>query len=130
LHPREGESILADSVVKETAMCYLIREQRAGAVQGGDTAEPQNLDRMRPRWAGAVAAALIGGFAVAAIVAPASVSPLLSAKDSAAPAPLAATAAAVPTEAAFRQGSTSIDDGVPAAPDTAKAGMGHCSHEL
>lgn len=110
-------------------MCYLIREQRAGA-QAGDTAAPQNLDRMRPRWAGAVAAALIGGLAVAAIVAPPSVSPLLSAKDSAGPAPLAASAVAVPTEAAFRQSSTPVDDGVPTAPDTVKAGMGNCSHAL
>lgn len=110
-------------------MCYLIREQRAGA-QAGDTAAPQNLDRMRPRWAGAVAAALIGGLAVAAIVAPPSVSPLLSAKDSAAPAPLAASAVAVPTEAAFRQSSTPVNDGVPTAPDTVKAGMGNCSHAL
>jgi hypothetical protein len=130
LHPREGESILANSVVKETAMCYLIREQRAGAVQGGDTVVPHNLDRMRPRWAGAVAAALIGGLAVAAIVAPPSASPLLSAKDSAAPAPIAASAVAVPTEAAFRQSSTPVDDGVPTAPDTVKAGMGHCDHAL
>lgn len=111
-------------------MCYLIREQRAGAVHGGDTAVPQNLDRMRPRWAGAVAVALIGSLAVAAIVAPPAVSPLLSAKDSAAPAPLAASAVAAPTESAFRQSSTPVDDGVPTAPDTAKAGMGNCSHAL
>jgi len=103
-------------------MCYLIREQRAGAALADDTAVPQNLDRMRPRWAGAVAAALIGGLAVAAIVAPPSVSPLSSVKDS--------SAVAVPTEAAFRQSSTPVDDGVPTAPDTVKAGMGHCSHEL
>ncbi len=111
-------------------MCYLIREQRDGAALADDTAVPQSLDRLRPRWVGAVAAALIGGLAVAAIVAPPSVSPLSSAKDSAAPAPLAASAVALPTEAAFRQSSTPVDDGVPTAPDTVKTGMGHCNHAL
>lgn len=111
-------------------MCYLIREQRVGAAAACDTAVPQGPDRMRPRWAGAVAAALIGGLAVAAIVTPASVSPRLSAKDSAAPAPLAAAALALPTEAALRQSSTTVDDGVPTTPDTVKAGTGHCSYEL
>jgi hypothetical protein len=111
-------------------MCYLIREQRAGAALADDTAVPQNVDRLRPRWAGAVAATLIGGLAVAAMVAPPSASPLLSAKESAAPAPLAASAVALPTEAALRQSSTPVDDGVPTAPDTVKAAMGHCSHDL
>lgn len=111
-------------------MCYLIREQRAGAAQAGDTAVPPHLDRMRPRWAGAVAAALIGGLAVAAIVTPASVSPLLSADESAPAAPLAAGAVTAPTQAAFRQSSMPVDDGVPEKQDTLKAGMGDCSYEL
>lgn len=111
-------------------MCYLIREHRTGAAEAGDTALPQNLGRMRPRWAGAVAAALIGGLAVAAIVAPPSVSPLLNAKDSAAPAPVDQSTGAVPTASVVRQGSAPVDDGVPTAPDTVKAGMGNCSHEL
>lgn len=109
-------------------MCYLIREQRAGAAQGGEAALPQNPDSLRPRWAGAVAATLIGGFAVAAMVAPPSAPP--RAADSAAPAPIAASAVAVPTETTSRQSSSPVDDGVPAAPDTAKAGMGDCSHAL
>lgn len=111
-------------------MCYLYREQQAGAAQRGGTTLPPSLDRLRPRLIGAVAATLIGGLAVAAILAPPSASPVLNAKDSAAPAPLAARAAAVPTTAVVEQGSIPLDDGVPSATDGMRAGMGHCDHAL
>jgi hypothetical protein len=109
-------------------MCYLIREHQAGAAERGAATLPPTLDRLRPRWIGAVAAALIGGLAVAAIVAPPSASPLSKANDPAAPATIAAKA--VPTEAIVGQGSTPVDDGVPGPTDTAKAGLGHCDHDL
>jgi hypothetical protein len=111
-------------------MCYLIREQQAGAAERGGAALPPSLDRLRTRWIGAVAAALIGGLAVAAIVAPPSASPPLAAKASAAPAPLAASAVAVPTPAVVELSSTPVDDGVPSAPDVVRAGLGHCDHSL
>ena len=111
-------------------MCYLVREKQAGAAERGGSTLPPSLDRLRPRLIGAVAAALIGGLAVAAIVAPPSASPLLNAKNSAAPAPLAARVVTVPTTAAVEQGSAPVDDGVPSASDVVKAGMGHCEHDL
>ena len=111
-------------------MCYLFREQQAGAAERGGATLPPSLDRLRPRLIGAVAAALIGGLAVAAIVAPRSASPLLEAKNSAAPAPIAARSVAVPTTTVVEQGSALVDDGVPSASDVAKAGMGHCDHGL
>jgi hypothetical protein len=107
-------------------MCYLVREQQARAAERGGATLPPSFDRLRPRWIGAVAAALIGGLAVAALVAPPSTSPLLNTKDSAAPAPLASRAEAVPTAAVVGQGSAPLDDGVPSSSDMVKAGMGHC----
>ncbi|MEO8653270.1 MAG: hypothetical protein ABI409_04035 [Ramlibacter sp.] len=110
-------------------MCYLYREQQAGAAQPGGATLPPSLDRLRPRLIGAVAAVLLGGLAVAAIVAPPSASPVLNAKDSGAPAPIAAKATALPMTPVVEQGSVPVDDGVPG-DDMAKAGMGHCSHDL
>ena len=110
-------------------MCYLYREQQAGAAERGGATLPPSLG-LRPRLIGAVAAALIGGLAVAAIVAPRSASPLLEAKNSAAPAPIAARSVAVPTAAVVEQVSAPVDDGVPSAPDVVKASMGHCDHGL
>lgn len=107
-------------------MCYLIREQQAGAAERGGAALPPSLERLRSRWIGAVAAALMGGLAVAAIVAPPSASPPLEAKASAAP----LAAGAVPTPAVVELGSTPVDDGVPSAPDVVRAGLGHCDHGL
>jgi len=110
-------------------MCYLVREKQAEAAERGGATLPPSLNRLRPRWVGAVAAALIGGLAVAALVAPPSTPPLLNTKDSA-PAPLASRAVAVPTAAVVEQGSAPVDDGVPSASDVVKAGMGHCDHGL
>jgi hypothetical protein len=111
-------------------MCYLYREQQAGAAERGGATLPPSLDRLRPRMIGAVAAALIGGLAVAAIVAPRSASPLLETKNSAAPAPIAVRSVAVATPAVVEQGSAPVDDGVPSASDVVKAGMGLCDHGL
>ncbi len=110
-------------------MCYLVREHRAGAAERGGAALPPGLERLRPRWIGAVGAALVGGLAVAAIVAPPLGSPPAKANDPAAPATFAAKA--VPTQAIAQQGSsTPVDDGVPGATDRARAGLGHCDHDL
>src|SRR5512145_1929276 len=97
-------------------MCYLVREQQAGAAERGGATLPPSHDRLRPRWAGAVAAALIGGLAVAALVAPPSTEPVLNRTDSG-PAPLASKAVAVPTAAVVEQRSAPVDDGVPGTSD-------------
>jgi hypothetical protein len=122
-------------------MCYLVREHRAGAAEPGGATLPPSLDRLQPRWIGAVAAALVAGVAVAALVAPPSTPPLLNVKDAAAPTvPLASKLEAVPAAAVLQttakssspieQSSTPLDDGVPSASDVVKAGMGHCEHGL
>jgi hypothetical protein len=112
-------------------MCYLVRHHQAGASEGGRAPQPPSLDRVRPRWVGAVGAALIGGLAVAAIVAPSSTSPPVRDRESAAPAPITSSAAAaVPMAAVVEAGSPPADDGVPGTSDVAKAGMGHCEHGL
>ena len=100
-------------------MCYLYREQQAGAAERGGATPLPSLDRLRPRLIGAVAAVLIGGLAVAAIVTPPSASPFLNAKD-----------ATMPTTAVVEQGSAPVDDGVPSTSDGVKAGMGYCDHGL
>ena len=111
-------------------MCYLVREQSAGAAERGGTTLPVNLDRLRPRWVGAVAAIFIGGLAVAAMVAPPSASPLVSANDIAAPAAFAARVDAMPAAAGVEPGSAPVDDGVPGASNVLKAGIGQCDYGL
>lgn len=105
-------------------MCYLVREHRAAA-QSGDLPQPSSLDRLRPRWVGAVGAVLIGGLAVAAIVAPPTASPLRDAKPSAPGAPLAATGTAAPTPAGIERTSA-----LPGDDEVARAAPGHCDHAL
>ena len=114
-------------------MCYLVREQRAGAAEHGGATIPPGLDRVRSRWAGAVAAALIGGVALAALVAPSTTStssmpPQM--RDSAPAVPVASKSVAVPGGAVVEQSSGLLDDGVPGTTDVAKAGLGHCQHGL
>lgn len=111
-------------------MCYLIREKQAGAAEPGGATLPPSLDRLRPRLVGAVAAALLAGLAVAAIVAPPSTSPLSNVKESGAPAPRAARTVALPMAGGAEQTSLPMDDGVPSASDVAKAGLSHCDHGL
>jgi hypothetical protein len=110
-------------------MCYLVRERQAGAAEHNGATIPPSLERLHPRWIGAVAAVLIGGVAVAALVAPAPTSPALNTKAAPA-APLASTSVLVPAAAIVEQTSGPIDDGVPSTSNMAKAGMGHCEHGL
>ncbi len=105
-------------------MCYLVREPRAGAAGSGGASQPTGPDRLRPRWIGAIAAALMASLAVAAIVAP-SPSTLSNAKQSEAPAPLAAKLTAVPAAGVERTAAPlAVDDEVP------RAAAGHCDHGL
>jgi hypothetical protein len=112
------------------AMCYLARQQQAETEHGGSTTPPFNLDRLRPRWIGAIGATLVAGFAVAALVAPASTPPLAKVTEPAAPIPIASRTAAVPPAGGVEQGSLPADDGVPSASDVAKSDLDHCHHGL
>ena len=110
-------------------MCYMIRQTQSEPERAGTTLPP-SLDRLRARWIGAVAAALIGGLAVAALVAPASSPPLVNATQPAVLAPIAVRTPAVPATGVVEQTSLPVDDGVPSTSDVAKAGLGHCEHGL
>jgi hypothetical protein len=110
-------------------MCYVVRQQQAGS-EPSAAGQPGSRDRMQPRWVGALAAVLVAGLAVAALVAPASVSPVPALQGLAAPAPTLTTKAAPPVTPVVEQEASGLDDGVPSAPDTFKAGSGQCPHAL
>lgn len=108
-------------------MCYLIRQAQPEAeAQRGGTAPTPGMLPPRRRWAGAVAATLVGGLAVAALVAPPSPAPPSGARDPAAP--MAARMAPAPATPVVEQTSVPVDDGVPAS--VMKAGGRECSHAL
>ena len=108
-------------------MCYLIRDrQMGGAAEREHAAVPKGPGRLRPRWIGAIGAALVGGLALAALVEPPTALPLLKSG-----APLAEPAPAVPTSSVVERSSgLPMDDGVPSSSETVKAGSGHCNHDL
>ena len=107
-------------------MCYLIRQAEA---QRGDTAPVSDMLPPRRRRVGAIAATLVGGLALAALVAPPSTAPLSAAADPAAAVPLAARTTPAPAGPVVEQTSVTVDDGVPADAGAVKAG-GECSHAL
>jgi len=84
-------------------MCYLLRQEQAGAAQPGGETLPSNGHKLRPRLAGVVAAAILGGLAVAAL-APSGTPPL--SKDAAA-APVSRTAV-VPATAAVERSTAPV----------------------
>jgi hypothetical protein len=107
-------------------MCYRVHERQTDAQPSGTIAPPLP-DRVRTRWVGVAAATLVGGLAMAALVAP---SPLLKSDDAGAPARLAAKAGAVPATPVIERTSLPADDGVPTSTDVVKAGLGDCHHGL
>ena len=108
-------------------MCYLVRQHQAEAGRESSATPPSF--NVRPRWIGAAAATLVGGLALAAFVAPSS-TPLVSAKEAAGPAPIAAKAAPAPMVPVVERTSIGVDDGVPSSADVVKAGSGPCHHDL
>jgi hypothetical protein len=111
-------------------MCHLVREASAAADTGSDTQAAPPL-RVPPRWAGALGAALVSGLALAALVVPAPVPQEASAQPPAASvAPVVLKTEPVATGAMGAGPSPGVDDGVPASPDVAKAGVGGCHHDL
>ena len=109
-------------------MCYLLRQQPTEASLGPATLPPSGSGH-RPRWAGAIAAAVIGSVALAALFAPAPTGSADDAKASASAGPVIDRGALVPAATTTRQG-LAPDDGVPTLTDTAKSGAGNCSHGL
>ena len=117
-------------------MCYLVRHQKAEA-QRDTAAAPLSAGRLRPRWAGVIAATLVGGLAMAALVDPSWTPPSLTERDPTAPPPMVAGAQAPATTgvAAYtpvvEQTAAPLDDGVPTtSTDLANATVGGCHHGL
>lgn len=110
-------------------MCYLVREHAAAA---GQAAQPgrEGPAQLRPRWAGAAAATLVGGLALAALLFPASLPPAVSASPPAAAVPLQTSLGAAPATPAGAQQTPMVDDGVPGTPEVAKAAYGGCHHGM
>jgi hypothetical protein len=103
----------------------------------GASQPSSGLERLRPRVAGAVAAVLVAGFALAALVAPSSLPRATLEKAQAAPIPVTAQAllpvaakSTVPPGGVVEQTSTAIDDGVPTALNETRRLGGDCHHGL
>jgi hypothetical protein len=111
-------------------MCYLAREQQAH--EPAATAVPSpGPDRVRPRWAGVLAFGVIGGIAMAALVAPSPTAKVPDVQARGAAFPVAAQAATVPAAGTLEKVTLPADDGVPTSTsDTMKAGIGPCHHDL
>ena len=108
-------------------MCYLVREHSAAAQP--DAATPPSPDRVRARWAGAVAAALIGGFAIAALEGTAPTPSITETTPAAPVLPVAARSSEM-SPAALDKSALPADDGVPTSTDLANARAGDCHHGL
>lgn len=113
-------------------MCYLVRQQQPEFEAGG-VAQPPGLPSIRPRWAGAGAALVFGGLALAgALLTTPSMAPQAhDAKDRAAPLPVAERSTQLPGAGGVQETSLQMDDGVPTSTtDFSKAAAGHCHHGL
>jgi hypothetical protein len=111
-------------------MCYLVR-QDAAEPERGAAAPTTGSGRARSRWAGAAAATLVGGLALAGLFAPSPTAPLPAPQQHAAAAPMAAPPSAVVSERiVIEQTALPAGDDVPIAPDGARAGIGGCHHGL
>lgn len=111
-------------------MCHLVRTQPEESPFTTTTPASPRPERLRPRWAGALAFALVGGFALAALVAPAPTAKVPEVPPTAAP--VVKHAGALPATGGIERTSLPMDDGVPTAPttDVVGAGMGPCHHGL
>jgi hypothetical protein len=109
-------------------MCYLARQHQA-PVDDGVAARPEHGPAVRPRWIGAGAAALVAGFATAALLAPLPDPPAPADEASAGVQPVVATGLGAST---LERSSIAPDDGVPSMSDEAtKAAAGqNCEHGI
>lgn len=99
-------------------MCYGIRALQAEPGRDSSSQPGAGMDRLRPRFAGAVAALLVAGFATAALLTPS-------------PRPAAAVekVPTAPVTPVVEQTSMGLDDGVPVAAGEVKR-QGECHHRL
>lgn len=112
-------------------MCYLVRQQQPELEVGG-IASPPRVPSVRPRWAGAGAALVFGGLALAgALLTTPSMAPQShDAKERGAALPVAGRTTQVPA-GGVQETSLQMDDGVPTSTtDMPKASAGHCHHGL
>lgn len=108
-------------------MCTLVREQQAAPERGGAATPSASV---RPRWAGAAVAMLVGGLAVAALVVPSPQPAEVKASATVPTAPVVSKSEGVPLTPVVEQRSSMMDDGVPGAPEMAKAQVGNCQHGM
>lgn len=106
-------------------MCYLARQHQAPLEDDAATTST-HVPSVRPRWVGAAIAAVMGGFALAAVLAP-SVPPASADEASVGPQPVAANLPAAPVA---ERSPVSPDDGVPTSTDVAKSADSSCHHGL
>jgi hypothetical protein len=110
-------------------MCYLIRQAQSEPERGAP-APGSGILPPRRRWVGAIAATLVGGLAVAALVAPPAKAPLPIVSDPAASVPIAAETATAPAGPVVEQTFVTIGDGVPADDRVVKGGGLDCSRDM
>lgn len=111
-------------------MCHLVRNPQAFAGEDAGASVPPRPQGLRPRWAGAIAAVFLGGFALAAWVAPPSATstpPSPEVKPAVAAAPVTSFVA-MPTAVDVEHGMLPVDDDVPTA--GAQSASGGCHHAL
>lgn len=117
-------------------MCYLAHQQQAQAQPDATVPPLEGSSRLRPRWAGAAAATLVGGLAMAALVVPSWTPPSATERDPTAPptmvtgtgpVTLVRTTLAAPV---LEQTAAAVDDDVPTTGDTLKASVGGCHHGM
>lgn len=106
-------------------MCHVVGQQYAEPEPRGSA--PPALERLRPRWAAAAGAALIGTFALA-FVSPSTEPPVPEAKPATAVTPVVAKSGMGPDRVV--EPAAGLDDGVPTVAGKAKAGLGNCSHGM
>ncbi|MBC5781360.1 hypothetical protein H8N03_00300 [Ramlibacter sp. USB13] len=110
-------------------MCYLVRQDAVEAEHGAPAPAPGS-GRVRSRWAGAAAATLVGGFALAALVAPSPTAPLQPPQQVAAASVTGQRTVQAPQGVVIEQTALPAGDDVPAAPDATRAAIGGCHHGL
>lgn len=110
-------------------MCYLVRQQQAETAANGTAAE-DGMRASRPRWAGAAAAMLVAGLALAALVLPAGQRDMREGVAAAVPTALVVKAVDGHAGATTVRTMLPVDDGVPTAPDRGAAAASPCQHGL
>lgn len=104
-------------------MCYLVRQHPERSRFDATTLARPRADRLHARWAGALALTLAGGFALAAMVAPAPAAKAPEAQPG-------STAPVMQQASGMERNALPMDDGVATAPtkEVLGAGRAPCEH--